>query len=111
MMDNSLTFQDLSKTVKSVKYGNNSKEILSNVSGVINGGEICALMGRSGSGKTTLHQILGGRAMSNTKGQVLLGSRQYKKKAMKQKVAYVLQEDIFMPSRILTIRDHLQVFC
>jgi ABC-type multidrug transport system ATPase subunit len=108
MMDNSLTFQDLSKTVK---CGNNNKEILSNISGVVNGGEICALMGRPGSGKTTLIQVLGCRAMSNTKGQVLLGSRHYQKKTLKQKVAYVLQEQIFMPSKMLTIRDHLQVSC
>jgi ABC-type multidrug transport system ATPase subunit len=66
MIDNSLAFQNLSKTVKSVKYDNNNKEILSSVSGVINGGEICALMGRSGSGKTTLLQILGDRTMSKS---------------------------------------------
>jgi ABC-type multidrug transport system ATPase subunit len=104
--DNSLTFKDLTKTVK---YGGYDKQILSKVSGIVNGGEVCALMGCSGSGKTTLLQILGGRAMENTKGKVFLGSHQYRTKTMKKKVAYVLQDDVFMPSNTLTVRDHLQV--
>jgi ABC-type multidrug transport system ATPase subunit len=105
-MDNTLTFQDLSKTVK---YGGYNKEILSKVSGIVNGGEICALMGSSGSGKTTLLHVLGGREMENTKGKVWLGSHQDRRKTMKKKIAFVLQDDIFMPSNTLTVRDHLQV--
>jgi ABC-type multidrug transport system ATPase subunit len=104
--DNSLSFQDLTKTIK---YDGYDKQILSKVSGIVNGGEVCALMGCSGSGKTTLLQILGGRAMGNTKGNVFIGSHQYRVKTMKKKVAYVLQDDIFMPSNTLTVRDHLQV--
>ena len=64
-------------------------------------------MGPSGSGKTSLLQVLGGRSLTGVSGQVLLRGVLYNRKTMRHKVAYILQDDIFMASPILTVRDHL----
>ena len=63
-------------------------------------------MGPSGSGKSTLLQILGGRNLKDTKGRVYYGSKLYVK-PMRKNIAFILQEDIFMPSEMLTVKDHL----
>ena len=63
-------------------------------------------MGPSGSGKSTLLQILGGRNLKDTKGRVYYGSKLYVK-PMRKNIAFILQEDVFMPSERLTVKDHL----
>ena len=104
-VDRSLVFKSISKSV--VHKDNFSKQILSKVSGRVDPGEILALMGPSGSGKTSLLQVLGGRSLTGVSGQVLLRGVLYNRKTMRHKVAYILQDDIFMASPILTVRDHL----
>ena len=56
------------------------------------------------AGKTTLLNVLGGRAIANLNGQVLINNVKYKK-SMKRSIAYVLQEDIFYTD--LTVRQQL----
>ena len=104
-VDRSLVFKSISKSL--VHKDNFRKQILSKVSGRVNPGEVLALMGPSGSGKTSLLQVLGGRSLTGVSGQVLLRGVLYNRKTMRHKVAYVLQDDIFMASPILTVRDHL----
>ena len=104
-IDRSLVFRSISKSL--VHKDNFSKQILSKVSGRVDPGEILALMGPSGSGKTSLLQVLGGRSLTGVSGQVLLRGVLYNRKTMRHKVAYILQDDIFMASPILTVRDHL----
>jgi len=82
----------------------NMKQILFNVSGIAKPGEMIALMGPSGSGKTTLLNVLGGRALANLTGQVLINNVPFKK-SMRRTIAYVLQEDIFYQN--LTVRQQL----
>ena len=101
----SLVFRNISKSL--IHKDNMSRQILSNVSGQVYPGEILALMGPSGSGKTSLLQVLGGRSLNGVSGQVFLGGDFYNRKTMRHKVAYILQDDIFMTSFILTVRDHL----
>ena len=64
------------------------------------------VMGPSGSGKSTLLQVLGGRNLKDTKGRVYYGSKLYEK-PMRKNIAFILQEDVFMPSEMLTVKDHL----
>lgn len=65
---------------------------------------LIALMGPSGSGKTTLLNILGGRALSNMKGEVSINNVPFKK-SMRRTIAYVLQEDTFYTQ--LTVLEQL----
>ena len=81
-----------------------TKQILFNVNGEAKRGEMVALMGPSGSGKTTLLNILGGRGLMNTTGEVLVDGAKYRK-SMKKTIAYVLQDDIFFTN--LTVREQL----
>jgi ABC-type multidrug transport system ATPase subunit len=101
----SLLFKDISKTV--LIGSKVEKEILRNVSGTVLPGEMLALMGPSGSGKTSLLEILGGRSLTGVSGNVCLGGSLYQRKTMRHKVAYIMQDDIFMFSYVLTVRDHL----
>ena len=48
-------------TWQSVEFDIGEKKVIQNVSGVVNPGEIVALMGPSGCGKTTLLNLLSGR--------------------------------------------------
>ncbi|ESO08820.1 hypothetical protein HELRODRAFT_168730 [Helobdella robusta] len=82
------------------------KQILKNVSGVVEPGTILAVMGASGSGKTTLLNVLTYRNRGNllVSGDVrvnggLIG------KAMPSLSGYVQQEDIFLPT--ITVKEHL----
>ena len=101
----SLLFKNISKTV--LTANKLEKEILTKVSGVVLPGEMLALMGPSGSGKTSLLEILGGRSLTGVSGDVCLGGSLYQRKTMRHKVAYIMQDDIFMFSFVLTVRDHL----
>eukprot|EP00546_Thalassionema_frauenfeldii_P006522 CAMPEP_0178908188 /NCGR_PEP_ID=MMETSP0786-20121207/7785_1 /TAXON_ID=186022 /ORGANISM="Thalassionema frauenfeldii, Strain CCMP 1798" /LENGTH=657 /DNA_ID=CAMNT_0020580065 /DNA_START=116 /DNA_END=2089 /DNA_ORIENTATION=- len=83
------------------------KNILDDVSGSANPGEILAIMGPSGSGKTSLLNVLAGRSsydegVLSVNGEELSG--QSRKKLM-SKIAYVKQNDIFFEQ--LTVRDQL----
>ncbi|EIE22543.1 hypothetical protein COCSUDRAFT_16269, partial [Coccomyxa subellipsoidea C-169] len=70
-------------------------QILFNISGTCQPGEVLALMGPSGSGKTTLLSILGGRAPTalTMKGWPSFNGEKLTKRAKRQ-VGFVLQDDL-----------------
>jgi ABC-type multidrug transport system ATPase subunit len=57
-----------------------------------------------GCGKTTLLNTLAGRALSGVSGDIWFNDQRYDK-AMKRRLAYVLQEDLFFGS--LTVKQQL----
>jgi ABC-type multidrug transport system ATPase subunit/ABC-type multidrug transport system permease subunit len=99
----SLIWKDLNKFID-LEINHTTKQILYNITGSAQPGEMVALMGPSGSGKTTLLNILGGRGRTNLKGIVYLNQEPFKK-SLRRTIAYVMQEDIFYLE--LTIRQQL----
>ncbi|EGC37539.1 hypothetical protein DICPUDRAFT_53928 [Dictyostelium purpureum] len=70
--------------------------ILNNVSGVIEKGELCALMGPSGSGKSTLLDILAERKTTGKiTGKLLINGKEVGE-AYKKFCSYVTQEDVLL---------------
>ncbi|EGC33020.1 hypothetical protein DICPUDRAFT_154969 [Dictyostelium purpureum] len=70
--------------------------ILNNVSGVIEKGELCALMGPSGSGKSTLLDILAERkSTGKITGKLLINGKEVGD-AYKKFCSYVTQEDVLL---------------
>lgn len=57
-----------------------------------------------GCGKTTLLNTLAGRALSGVTGDIWFNNQRYDK-AMKRRLAYVLQEDLFFDN--LTVKQQL----
>ncbi|QDZ19373.1 G-family ABC transporter [Chloropicon primus] len=70
------------------------RQILHNITGVVNPGEVVAIMGPSGSGKTTFISLLAGRNKARHTGSILYND-QHKPtdKAFKRQLGYVTQED------------------
>ncbi|XP_047128851.1 uncharacterized protein LOC100203026 isoform X1 [Hydra vulgaris] len=84
-----------------------SKDILKNVCGEINPGEVFAIMGPSGAGKSSLLNLLAGRKIKGVlSGGVVLINGENCSKLLRRKIGYVMQEDIFFPN--LTIRQTLE---
>jgi len=71
------------------------RQILHSITGVVNPGEVVAIMGPSGSGKTTFISLLAGRNHLRTTGEILYND-QHKPtdKAFKRQLGYVSQEDV-----------------
>ncbi|CAI5516887.1 unnamed protein product, partial [Closterium sp. Naga37s-1] len=77
------------------------KEILHGISGSVAPGEVLAMMGPSGGGKTTFLNVLGGRfKQGNMAGTLTYNDLPYSK-ALKRKLGFVNQDDIFFPRLIL----------
>lgn len=84
------------------------KAILDSVDGVVEAGEICALMGPSGCGKTTLLNVLAHRNAATgatVEGQTLVNGSSPSIGAFRQLSSYVEQEDALIGS--LTVRETL----
>jgi ABC-type multidrug transport system ATPase subunit len=82
----------------------NGLQVISNVSGVLRPGRVCAIMGASGSGKTTLLTILMGK-QTPTAGILKINGQVDHLRRYRRLIGYVPQEDIMI--RELTIRDTL----
>ena len=86
-----------------------TKIILNQISGQAKPGEILALMGPSGSGKTSLLDVLASRSAYNA-GTIFVNDTSMtdnpdKMKALKRRIAYIKQKDIFFEH--LSVKDQL----
>ena len=94
----------------SVQFKGQEKQILRAVSGAVAGGELCAIIGPSGAGKTSLLNILAGRissrgAAKRVGGTVKLNGESIGPAALRQRIAYVMQQDLILPTQ--TVREAL----
>ncbi|WVY99419.1 hypothetical protein V8G54_025489 [Vigna mungo] len=80
------------------------KEILKGVTGVVEPGEMLAMLGPSGSGKTTLLTALGGRLGGKLHGSITYNGEAFSN-AMKRNTGFVTQDDVLYPH--LTVLETL----
>ena len=101
-----ITVENLSYRVPSFKDKKTEAELLSNVSGVFNPGEMVALLGPSGSGKTTFLDVLAGRkAVGTTSGVTKFGGLAPTSQFLRRYTGYVEQFDTLIAA--LTAREML----
>ena len=83
------------------------RRILSGVSGLVNKGEVVAILGASGAGKTTLLNIISARVSSVgiLHGKVLFHDKPRDPKSWKRTVGFVEQEDVMLGN--LTVQETL----
>ena len=101
-----ITVENLSYRVPSFKDKKTDAELLSDVSGVFNPGEMVALLGPSGSGKTTFLDVLAGRkAVGTTSGVTKFGGLAPTSQFLRRYTGYVEQFDTLIAA--LTAREML----
>ncbi|KAL1346164.1 hypothetical protein HN51_019884 [Arachis hypogaea] len=83
------------------KKASERKVILNGVSGIVQPGEILAMLGPSGSGKTTLLTALGGRLGGRLKGKITYNGDPFSN-AMKRNTGFVTQDDVLHPHLTVT---------
>lgn len=84
-----------------------TKEILKNLSGNAQPGEVLGIMGTSGAGKSTLLDILAARLVSNdVSGSILLNGQGINRQQFRRESGYVKQSDALFP--MLTVKETLQ---
>jgi ABC-type multidrug transport system ATPase subunit len=78
------------------------------VNGIVQPGELLALMGASGAGKTTLFNVLTGRNVGklNVSGKIYVNGKLVKPENLTAISAYVQQQDLFIGT--LTVREVLR---
>eukprot|EP00854_Cymbomonas_tetramitiformis_P016093 gene16093-19088_t len=84
---------DISYTVPAVE-----RSILSGVTFQMSSGSMCALMGASGAGKTTLLDVVSGRKSDGEISGELTFNGLPRDKYFKRTSAYVMQDDVFIPT-------------
>ncbi|CAL0333765.1 unnamed protein product [Lupinus luteus] len=77
------------------------KVILNGVAGMVEPGEILAMLGPSGSGKTTLLTALGGRLGGQLQGTITYNGKPFSN-SMKRKTGFVTQDDVLYPHLTVT---------
>ncbi|KAK2969752.1 hypothetical protein RJ640_028032 [Escallonia rubra] len=106
-----LSFSNLTYTVKlnrkmPFSTAEQTKVILSDVSGEARDNEILAVLGASGSGKSTLIDALANRmAKGSLHGKVTLNGEQVESRLLKLISTYVMQDDLLFP--MLTVEETL----
>ncbi|XP_071721627.1 ABC transporter G family member 22-like [Rutidosis leptorrhynchoides] len=102
-----LKFTDVTyKVVIKGMTSSEEKDILNGITGLVNPGEVLALMGPSGSGKTSLLNVLGGRIQSQPTvgGSITYNDKPYSK-FLKSRIGFVTQDDVLFPH--LTVKETL----
>ncbi|KAH8658047.1 P-loop containing nucleoside triphosphate hydrolase protein [Xylariales sp. PMI_506] len=101
-----ITWKGITVTVKD-RNTKQSKNIVDNVEGLVEAGELCAIMGPSGCGKTTLLNVLAGRPTGarRIEGQVLVNGAKPSNAIFHRITSFVEQEDALIGS--LTVRETL----
>lgn len=101
-------WQDVNVTVKD-RATKNALSILAGANGLVQAGEMVAIMGPSGSGKTTLLNTLAHRvaaAGAITRGNILANGQCINWEKLRQISAYVEQEDALIGS--LTVEETMK---
>ncbi|KAK7272511.1 hypothetical protein RJT34_29149 [Clitoria ternatea] len=101
-----LKFDDVVYKIKAKKGGileksREEKEILKGVTGVVQPGEMLAMLGPSGSGKTTLLTALGGRLGGKLYGSITYNGEAFSN-AIKRNTGFVTQDDVLYPHLTVT---------
>uniref|UniRef100_A0A7S0SD37 ABC transporter domain-containing protein n=1 Tax=Mantoniella antarctica TaxID=81844 RepID=A0A7S0SD37_9CHLO len=101
-----ITVKGLTYSVPSFKDKKEVAQLLTDVSGIFNPGEMTALLGPSGSGKTTFLDVLAGRkAVGETTGLLLYGGKAPTQAFIRRYTGYVEQFDTLISA--LTVREML----
>ncbi|KYQ91364.1 ABC transporter G family protein [Tieghemostelium lacteum] len=101
-----ISFQNLCYSVDVKKK--EPMQILKNISGTVNPGELVSVMGPSGSGKTTLLDILANRKEAGHITGTLLINGQEIDDDYKRLCSYIVQEDVLLPT--MTVRETLRFY-
>ncbi|KAK0711016.1 P-loop containing nucleoside triphosphate hydrolase protein [Lasiosphaeris hirsuta] len=101
-----ISWRNVTVTVKD-RETKEPKTIVENVEGIVEAGEICALMGPSGCGKTTLLNVLASRPTGAQKvdATVLVNGQKPSRNAFREMSRFVEQDDALIGS--LTVRETL----
>lgn len=98
-----MQFEDVTYTINSnLTKGNGN--VLNSVTGIVNPGELLAMLGPSGSGKTTLLTALSGRLPGKLSGTILYNNQSFSS-SIKRKTGFVTQDDVLYPH--LTVLETL----
>ncbi|KAF7551611.1 hypothetical protein G7Z17_g4876 [Cylindrodendrum hubeiense] len=102
-----LSWRGVTVTVKD-RESKEPKSIVHNVEGVVEAGEVCALMGPSGCGKTTLLNVLARRPThaSSVESEVFINGSHLSLGQFREISCFVEQEDALIGS--LTVRETLE---
>ncbi|KAI4333706.1 hypothetical protein L6164_018479 [Bauhinia variegata] len=106
-----LKFEEVVYKIKTRKKGllekkvrEEEKVILNGITGMVQPGEMLAMLGPSGSGKTTLLTALGGRLGGHLQGRITYNGKPFSN-TMKRNTGFVTQDDVLYPH--LTVLETL----
>ncbi|XP_060530332.1 ATP-binding cassette sub-family G member 1-like [Cylas formicarius] len=102
-----VTFRDVSYTVREGIFKRQWKRVLDNVNGEFQGGHLTAIMGPSGSGKSTLMNILAGYTTGISSGQLYTNQQIRNELAFRKQSCYIMQDDKLQP--LLTVQEAMTV--